>query len=302
MKKIITTISLLLLLSSSLVSAKITYPLLLLDMRNAPQLPQKFRAVTDTVPANINTTGLADLHIAGGAQFSKASLTAILSHLHTRKMLVIDLRQESHGMLNSNAISWYGKHNAENADKNVAQIEEEQATLLKKLGEEQVATVDSILKKSANGEIKKVKPVEYLVHQTSSEQELVTGMKLKYKRIFVQDYHAPTEKEVDHFIEIVKHAPGNQWIYLHCRAGVGRTTMFMIMFDMLHNAKQVSFEDILARQIALNGKDIFKLPEKKHYKYAAAVERAEFIKKFYEYAKGNKDNYHTSWSQWLGKG
>lgn len=290
---------LLLIIPSALVWAKYTQPLLVLDMRNSPELPKHFRIISNSLPDSINSKGLSDLHAAGGGQFSRASLEKILSKLHTKNLLVIDLRQESHGMLNGNAISWYGKRNAANADKTRNEIDEDQSRLLTALGEEEVAVVSKILKKSADGAIEKVKPTEYMVHQTSAEKDLVTNMKLRYKRIYVQDYHAPSDKEVDRFLAIVSTVPANKWIYFHCRAGVGRTSVFLTMYDMLHNAKKVSFEDILARQVALGGKDLTAFPAKKHFKYPWAVERLDFIKKFYQYAHDNKDGYKTSWSQWV---
>lgn len=273
--------------------------MLVLDMRNAPQLPKSFRTVTAKLPADVNTEGLDDLRIAGGAQFSKAALSTILSRLETKNLLVIDLRQESHGMLNSNAISWYGKNNAENAGKKISEIEKDQAALLKSLAEQKVATVNTVLQKTEEGEIEKVKPVEYMVHQTSTEEELVSEMKLNYARIYVQDFHAPTNKEVDRFLEIVRKHPSSKWIYFHCRAGIGRTTVFMTMYDILHNAKNVSLEDILARQTALGGKDLTELPRRNNFKYQWAKDRLNFITKFYEYAHDNKDGYRTTWSEWI---
>lgn len=268
-------------------------------MRNSPELPRNFRMTSNVLPDSINSQGLSDLHAAGGGQFSRASLGKILSKLHTRNLLVIDLRQESHGMLNGNAVSWYAKRNAGNAGKTTEEIEEYQAKLLAALGKEQVAVVNKILKKSSNGAIERSKPIEYMVHQTSTEKDLTTNAKLKYQHIYVQDFHAPSDKEVDRFLAIANSIPADQWVYFHCRAGVGRTTVFLTMYDILHNAKKVSLEDILARQIALGGKDLSKFPDKKHFKYSSAVERLNFIKKFYQYAQGNNDNYKTTWSQWV---
>jgi protein-tyrosine phosphatase len=291
--------SILLLLTASFAWAKYTQPWLVLDMRNTPELPKHFRASSDSVPAIVNTNGLAELHAAGGAQFSKLSLQQITQHLQTKKILIIDLRQESHGMLNSNAISWYGHQNAENAGEKPQQIEKQQAQLLSALGKEKIAVVEKVIQKSANGNIEKGKPVEYMVHQTSSEEELVSDMKMKYKRIYVQDFHAPSDKEVDRFLEIAQSIPAGKWVYFHCRAGIGRTTLFLSMYDMLRNAKKVSLDDILMRQNALGGKDLTQLPPKNHFKYQWAADRLNFIKKFYEYAHENKDGFKTSWSEWV---
>lgn len=284
------------LLASTFVWSSFSNPFLVLDMRNAPQLPRNFRA-TNVLPARINTTGLADLHMAGGGQFSKLAFVKILENLKAKKILVVDLRQESHGMLNSNAISWYGPRNSTNANKSISEIEAGQAALLAALGKEKIAVVNNLIQKTAYGKIEKVKPTEYVVHQTESEEAFVTSIGQAYKRIFVQDFHAPTTAEVNRFIEIIKKHPKDKWIYFHCRAGIGRTTVFMTILDMMRNAKQVSFENILERQKVLGGKDLTQLPEsKRHFKYQWAVERLEFLKKFYVYAHDNQDNFKTAWS------
>jgi hypothetical protein len=41
------------------------------------------------------------------------------------------------------------------------------------------------------------------------------------------------------------------------------------------------------------------LPEEDDFKYNPAVNRLEFLKKFYLYAQNNHDNFETSWSTWL---
>lgn len=291
-------LGIILIIFSTSVWAKYMHTILVLDMRNAPQLPERFRMVTDPVADDINTQGFADLHIAGGAQFSNSALNKIAQRLKSKRFVVVDLRQESHGMLDGNAVSWYGPQNAQNSKKTTMQIEDEQTALLMALGEKEIATVNKIIKKSQNGEIEKIKPIEYLVHETSTEEELVNAKGFKYQRFFVQDFHAPTNKEIDRFIEMVNAIPKERWIYFHCRSGVGRTTAFMTMYDILYNAKKVSFEDILARQVAIGGKNFNELPEKNSFKYKWAVNRLDFLKKFYQYAHDNNDHYKTTWSEW----
>ena len=287
---------------SPLVRADYANVRLVLDARNVPELPRHFRTTAD-VPRNMNAQqllGFADLHIAGGAQFSELGLRQIIKRLPTKHITVIDLRQESHGFLNGNAVSWYGPEDAANAHKTRAQINEDQSKRLEALSKKKIATVDRVLKKSELlGEIASVKPVEFVVHWVMSEEDLVHKHHLRYQRIYVQDFHAPTNPEVDRFIRIIKQLPPQQWIYFHCHGGVGRTTSAMVMYDMMHNAKRVSLEDILARQRAIGGKDLQKLPSERSFKFAAAGERIGFLRKFYDYARENNDNFETSWSAWV---
>lgn len=287
---------------SSVAWAKHHSPLLVLDMPNKAELPKNFRttSVTQNDP-DINWQGLNELHIAGGAQYSVLSLHKMLSYLKDQPMTVIDLRQESHGFLDGNAISWYGPHDAANANKTPAQIEDDQSDRLDELEAMPTAHVYEILKKSAAEVIELVRPMSIPTHQVFSEEELAVYFQIPYERIYVQDFHAPDTHQVDRFIQIVKKIPKEEWVYFHCRAGVGRTTTFMAMFDMMKNAKHVSFEDILNRQTAIGGKDMNDMPNRWKWKYRFAVERLKFLKNFYRYTRQNHDDFKTSYSEWLKK-
>lgn len=275
--------------------------ILVLDMRNALELPRNFRTTSDDLSKKpeINQEGLAKLYVAGGGQFSKLALQKILERLHAKHITIIDLRQESHGFLNGNAISWYGPSDADNAGKTSEQIQKDQEALLMKLSKEENATVHVILQKTEDLKIADTKPIEFAVHQTSTESEIAEDFHLRYRRIYVQDFNAPTPREVDRFIRMVNELPENEWIYFHCRAGIGRTTTFMAMFDMLFNAKKVSFKDILARQKALGGKDLMELPRESSYKFQSSQARLKFLNHFYQYVQENENNFQTPWSEWI---
>jgi protein-tyrosine phosphatase len=303
LKNLLIVIALILLTLSTKVEAKYAKSLLVLDMRNAPDFPKKFRTSSDVLRKDdIDTRGLKNLHIVGSGQFSKLSLEKILQHLQVKYLTIIDLRQESHGFLNGNTISWYGYFNAANANKTSVQIEYDQEEHLNKLNEQNEVIVNKILEKTSAGIIEKTKLIEFAVHQVLTEAELAKKFNLGYHRVYVQDHYAPQSQEVDRFIQVVKESPKNNWIYIHCRGGSGRTTTFMMMYDMMHNAKLLSFEAILARQIALGGSDLSKLPEKNDHQYLSSLERLNFIKKFYHYAKENNDNFKTFWTDWLKQG
>ncbi len=259
-------------------------PLLVLDARNVEKLPKKFRVDTN-------------LHTIGSAQFSERGLLMGLERVRSHKVTIVDLRQESHGYLNGNAISWYGKHDAANAGSTSEQIHERETKLLASLEKNKFVTVYNIIKKSEDGTIISAKPQDFAVHTVSSEEEIAVKHHLKYKRIYVQDFHSPHPKAVDQFIKLVRDLPQERWLYFHCRGGSGRTTSFMAMYAMMRTAKSVSFEEIMAHQKELGGKDLTKLPKEDSYKYEAAVERLNFLKKFYEYAKSGDDT--VLWSEWL---
>lgn len=122
-----------------------------------------------------------------------------------------------------------------------------------------------------------------------NEKELVMSQGLSYVQIPVKDGGIPTDDMVDHFIELVKSQPENSWLHFHCKAGVGRTTTFMVMYDIVKNHKEVSLDEIIQRQLALGN-----VKPKNIYNN----ERINFLKKFYEYCNSNGDSYKIKWSEW----
>lgn len=97
---------------------------------------------------------------------------------------------------------------------------------------------------------------------------------------------------VDYFIELIKGESSNSWLHFHCKAGIRRTTTFMIMYDMIKNYKDVSAEEIINSQLALAN---FNETKAKDF---YSKERAEFLNHFYEYCKANGDYFTVKWSKW----
>lgn len=128
--------------------------------------------------------------------------------------------------------------------------------------------------------------------KVQNENELVKSKGLSYNRIPVRDGGIPADDMVDYFIESVKTQPQNSWLHFHCKQGIGRTTTFMIMYDMIKNHNEVSANDIIKRQLALAG-----LNEKERKSFYNS-ERIGFLNKFYNYCKINGDSFKIKWSDW----
>lgn len=280
-------------------------PLLILNMANEEVLPRSFRtgrtpfrAVRITTPSR---EGLDSLNISGSGQFSQLSWQAILKAInHAGPVIDIDLRQESHGFLNGAAISLYSKWDWGNKGKSDAEIRREEDAWLAKLQKQKEVAVKLVEEKQENI-ITKTKQIIFKVLSVQSEQQVVEKVKSSYLRLYVLDHTAPLPEQVDKFMQSVLSLPKNTWIHFHCSAGKGRTTTFMTLYDMMQNAKKVSFEDIVARQQLIGGADLFKEISPTHWKQPHAKERQLFLKRFYEYAKNNTDGFKTSWSSFLNK-
>ena len=103
-------------------------PLLILEKPNEARLPRNFRSYRERyklgdIPPSLHSE-LDLLTISGSAQFSENQLKALLSHIPAPfPIYIIDLRQESHGFLNGNAVSWYIPRNWINIGKKLDEIE-----------------------------------------------------------------------------------------------------------------------------------------------------------------------------------
>lgn len=248
-------------------------------------LPKNFRKTTDLSftkdDRNLNLNGLNELNISGGEQFSEYNLPNLINTIGTPlPITVVDLRQESHGFINGLPVSWVDSKNHANEGLTKKQVLLDERTRLQN--------------------IKLNFPISFYNHpqitivptKVQDEKDLVTSKGLSYYRITVTDGRIPDDDMVDYFIKLVNSHDKNSWLYFHCKAGIGRTTTFMIMYDMMKNYKEVSDDAIINRQIALakfNNNTI-----KSFY----TPERISFLKTFYQYCKSNGDAFDVNWSQW----
>jgi hypothetical protein len=294
------------LLTAAAAQDTVRLPALIYDAKPENQKePYFFRTSKDALKpgkdAAPSREGLDTLKASGSASFSEESLDKILKKLGERKIVMVDLRQESHGFLNGLAVMWWSERNGANKDKSLAQIERDEAERLQALKKAGAANVERLTINDQDKTFERKKPEKVKVQDIVSEAELCKARKLGYVRIPVTDRDRPDDAEVDRFVRFVRELPNDQWLHFHCKAGHGRTTTFMAMYDMMRNAKKVSQADILKRQYLLGGIDLTTDPEKTDWRYSGAVDRRKFLEKFHQYCKANDDGFRTSWSEWLAK-
>lgn len=242
--------------------------------------------------------GLENLNVAGSAQFSKKSLQNALSQI-PGKVWIIDLRQESHGFVNGIPISWYSNQNQSNIDESDDNIQRLESMLFRDLSKQPGILVNKIVEKK-DGIIGKTQGYNIKIDKAQTESSLVNELNLNYLRVGVLDHHAPDDDGVDTFVELAKSIPKDAWLYFHCRGGKGRTTTLMVMYDIFRNAPAVSLEEIVKRQARLGGSDLFTISEDPEdaWKKEAAIQRKEFIAKFYKYVVDPKGMAKQSWTDW----
>jgi protein tyrosine phosphatase (PTP) superfamily phosphohydrolase (DUF442 family) len=264
---------------------------------------RNFRTTDDRLKARAGAalpdlTGLSALRESGSSEFSAAGLKSILSKL-SGPVTVFDLRQEDHGFINGDAVSWYATNNWANVGKGLEEIVREEKGRLESLapGASVTLSADSAKKglDAAGVQTKTEK-----VSSCTTEEQVVRAAGAAYVRIPVSDHARPTDEEVDRFVASVRELPAGGWVHFHCRAGKGRTTTFMALYDMLRNAQRVSLQSIVGRQSLLIGDyDLLSKTADAGPRAGVAADRAAFVRAFYEYAKANPGGRPQIWTEWL---
>ncbi|AHE66698.1 hypothetical protein [Legionella oakridgensis] len=268
METYLSTLAALLFLSTIGFAADDPYPYLVMDGNPSASLPKRFRMIKD-------------MHVIGSGQFSRSQLMNI-KKLINAPIIIVDLRQESHGFMDDIPISWYGIKNWENKDKSAFMIQAQQSRLLANLTQYSNITLYKILSKDSAGFIEKAQPISYKPETIYDEQQLAKELGLGYKRFYISDHSSPSATQIKAFKQFIKTVPANTWIYFHCRGGSGRTSTFMVLYDIFKHGKNSPLADILHKHTQLGGKDLAKLPEKNNYKYFLALQRLNLLKKQYQ--------------------
>jgi len=267
--------------------------------------PRNFRTTGDTLKAvkgvMPSAAGLAQLHASGSAEFTADGLKAMLAKL-SGPVTIFDLRQEDHGFVNGSAVSWYGTNNWANVGKSPEEVSTDEE---RRLGSCAVGSDVAIPTDAAINDPAAAAPAEKVkIRNVMDEKQLVTAAGASYVRIPVPDHCRPTDAAVDQFVQAVRALPDGAWAHFHCRAGKGRTTTFLVLYDMLRNAREVPLQDIVNRQSALIGDYNVLSAEPGSdadatWKTGVAADRAAFVRAFYDYARANPNGSPQLWSEWL---
>jgi protein-tyrosine phosphatase len=272
-----------------------------LKLANAP--PRNWRTTDDplapgTSEAPSATLGLRDLRASGSGEFTAEGLKLVLARTRG-PVTVFDLRQETHIFVNDLPVSWYASRDWANVGRSQSEIEADEAARVASL--KHWSKIDLRPGQPVkHGNANSVPPQQVTVERASIERNVVQPAGASYVRITVTDHTRPLDDEVDRFILAVRALPENAWAHFHCEAGLGRTTTFMVLYDMLRNASRVSLEDIVRRQkILSHGYDVLQPDEPGNWKAPYAADRAAFIRAFYDYARANPNGRPQLWSERL---
>lgn len=273
------------------------YPML--RVSEIPQ-PLAFRLSSDPFIRNFDQDlpreGLEKMRLSGSAQFSEKELDQIRTLIPATDVIVIDLRRESHGFVNGDAIAW--RLPGENI-----QYHYNFGFTPSKIEKAELNLLDELLQKEPFL-IKTYDEPRLLIPKTvANERQAVEQAGWSYLRLPIRDHSVPDPEQVDNIIQLVSSLSEDTWIHVHCAGGQGRTTVFMSILDIIANSSVLSIDEILRRQHALGGSNLYD-PEACYPAGSQVLEEAfdrlYWLHDFYAYCRENP-TFETSWTAWLNQ-
>ena len=252
---------------------------------------------------NVSSAGMDTLHTIGGADFTANQFDWILAKAMEKagvtpdKLTVMDCRGETHGLINGDVFMLWIQNNYVNESMPTEEVVDIEAKELAELKSKDTIEMYQTLDWGADVDSPML---SYDKPEIMTEEELVTSKGCGYVRFADTNHFRPDDHEVDLFVDFMSTVAEDQWLFMHCYAGEGRTTNFMVMTDIYKNYQVASFDDIAARQGLIGPVDVrteVVTTGKSHYKMKASIERRIFLQQFYLFA--TETNFHgKTWTEW----
>ena len=251
----------------------------------------------DYVPSR---KGLDELKVSASSDFSDAELDSLVTEirkLHDGPITVIDLRKESHALLNGYHVSQYGKYNWANIGLSRETIIAQEDEVFHGLMGQQLTMGEM----SSKNDYEPVNPITIDVTSAETEAEACAKRGLGYQRFTALDHCFPDPRSMDDFITFARNLPADTWLHFHCQAGKGRTTLFLVVYDFLRNP-DVAEKDVVYRHYLQGGNFMYYQgddADEKAWKVPLAKEKAAMVPLVYQYIQENlPQGFPLTWKQW----
>jgi hypothetical protein len=240
------------------------------DRKGSKKELPNFRIAHDAFHKNTTSTasriGLVDLHASASGQLTPKEIATLKDKVGAKELILIDLRREQHAFVNGISVHWKDKLRE---NQFIKEITKHHRLISAKRKDLHISENSIITTEAAVAQQHGIIP----------------------KRFPTASGEIPSDTLINAFVELIETFDSDTWVHFHCRQGNGRATTYFIMYDMLHNADKVSFEDIIGRHYALGGAEIGTKS-----KYAA---HRKMLKKFYVFAKNKMNQPSLTWQAFI---
>ncbi len=133
-----------------------------------------------------------------------------------------------------------------------------------------------------------------------SESDIAKKYGFGYQNLIIDSRIKTPDKHVDKFVTFIESVPEDVWLHFHCRLGKGRTSISLVMLDIMKNAPHVALKDIVNRQHLLGSENLFNTVARHGGSYLSStlLKRKKFIEDFYAFISQRKAGGIQQWSDW----
>jgi rhodanese-related sulfurtransferase len=242
----------------------------------------KSEITKDGMPRNFRDLSVIGINAIASAQFSEDELQKLRQKYPNEKIVIVDLRQESHGFINGRPVLWRSYFEKINQNKEISEILSDEKSRLDTAKKDHEIVINEVIKRDKeSGWYEDVAPKIITVNQAISEKDLAQKNGFEYQRFSIRDFDIPEAKEFSRMINFIKNLPEDKKIYVHCAGGRGRTAMFLVILDIIKNGKKVELEEIFKRQNKLGGARLDEISKEEAWSKKLATERLKMLEDFY---------------------
>lgn len=233
---------------------------------------RNFRTTQDTISSTtrVDLRGLRDLKASGAAAVHFLDLKRRLSHIN-EKIIIVDGMTEFHGYLMGLPTTFFAYQS----------------------------------KHKLNWKYKVRRFLLTGTQQICAERVVPEGDAALENGFYYINLNAgsrfiPTHEKIDEMVNVLENLPNDTWVHFHCHHGKGRTSMMLVMLDMMKNAPTVSLQDIVKRHHLLGSEDLLDTTvwARGTYTKEQLEARRDFITQFYEFVCQRKAGGVQLWSEW----
>jgi hypothetical protein len=234
---------------------------------------QRFRSTHDIKikDKDVDLTGLETLNVSGSNRPVFADLKERLKHVKG-KIYVVDLT-------GGEQTFFKGKYPIEFLGRRV---------------EDQRHFVFKVRRFLVNG-FSEFKPEDFV-----SEAEMAKNHGFEYIQLYNERGLTPRGKMLDDIVKIVESIGPDDHIHFHCSAGRGRTTVAMVVVDILKNGRRVPLDHIIRRAHLMGGENLYdtEVWANGTYTLEKLTSRKQRIIDFYKYVNDPEGYGKRSWVDW----